>query len=77
MFVSRSGRAKCEEPEILELIVEFVEGGVSLFPAGIPFGEQIWSESAEAEEVVTTVLYHIDGKVVSGEDLEVGSIGIA
>lgn len=71
VFVGGDGVAECEEAEVLEEVVEFVEGGVAGFPVSIACAKGDGVEGGEAEEVVAAVLDHVDGEVVAGHDHEI------
>lgn len=73
VFVGGDGRAKAYEAEVLEEVIEHERAGVSLFPPGVSFGEEVGGKGAEAKEVVRSVEDHVDGQIIAGEEEKVGS----
>jgi len=73
VLVGGHGRAEGEEAEVLEQVVEFVERRIATFPEFVTLREEVRGESAQAQQVIAAVHHHVDGEIVAGVDLEVGS----
>ena len=66
-----------ERAEVLEEVVELVERPLAVFPAPIALGERLRRERRQPQQVVGPVTDHVDGEVVAGEHVEVGTHTVA
>ena len=66
-----------ERAQVLEEVVELVERPLAVFPAPVALGEGLRRERRQAQQVVGPVTDHVDGEVVAGEHVEVGTHTVA
>ena len=70
-------RAERERAQVLQEVVELVERSLAALPAPVALGERLRRECREPQEVVGPVADHVDGQIVAGEHVEIGTDPVA
>src|SRR6266576_3607141 len=69
--------SKCNIAQILQGIRKWVVGGISRFPEMVALRELFWSEAGQTQQIVRSVLDHVDPQIVARVNTEVRPVRVS
>ena len=70
MLIRRDGRTERDVPQVLQRVGQRVVARIAVAPQPVALGKFLGSEGCEAQQVIRTVLDHVDAEIVAGIDAE-------
>ncbi len=77
MFVRRNWLAKRHVSQVLQSIRQRVIRRITRLPEPVAFGEFLRGKRRQSQQILRSVLDHIDAQIVSREDAEIRPVRVA